>query len=145
MNIISLMRNDTIHKKQNIIMLVDDSVIDIFLAEKIIRELGMANYFYVHSNAINALEFLKSISKMGTYINLLLPKYIFLDLNMPFLDGFNFLDEFEKRNPSLITKIKIIVVTASLNPDEKQRALDYKSVVGFYNKPLTKDTLESIF
>ncbi len=68
----------------------------------------------------------------------LLPDLILLDLNMAVISGWDFLDLFEKINTSLQQPIDVIILTSSINPHDKNKALTYDSVKGFYSKPFTE-------
>jgi CheY-like chemotaxis protein len=74
----------------------------------------------------------------------LIPQYIFLDINMPILDGFQFLDEFKDISADLYPEIKIAMLTTSLNPSDLENSKQYKNVVGFIYKPLIKDELDKL-
>ena len=74
----------------------------------------------------------------------LFPDIIFLDLNMPIMDGYQFADEFEKISLTIRNKTKIIILTTSLNPSDMERANKYKQIVKYINKPLTCELLQSL-
>ncbi len=124
------------------VMLIDDEAIDNFVNEKLLRHYTFADKIYVHTSAKSALEFLKNIQRLGISGDPLIPDYIFLDINMPILDGWGFLQEYEKINPKL--KSKIIILTASVYPEDEEKALSYKSVCAFFSKPLTIEHLRKI-
>ena len=126
------------------VLLIDDSEIDNFINEKIIRASYFAENVYIHTSSKSALEFLKNLQSMQIPPTELIPSYIFLDINMPILDGFHFLDAFEKFLPEFNEKIKVIMLTTSLNPGDISKAKQYKSLVNFLNKPLTEKNLNEI-
>jgi CheY-like chemotaxis protein len=74
-----------------------------------------------------------------------LPDLIFLDLNMPEFSGWDFLIEFERLYLSFPKPISVYIVTSSVNPDDKIRALQYSFVRDFLIKPVSKDKLELIY
>lgn len=74
----------------------------------------------------------------------LLPNLILLDLNMPLISGWGFLELFEAINPLLEKQIDVIILTSSVNPADKERASNYKCVKGFFNKPFTEAMLKDI-
>ena len=81
--------------KNKVIMLIDDSNVDNFINEKVLKQSNFAKDVYVHSTVISALEFLKNLEETSEKASLeLIPSYIFLDINLPMWDGFYFLDEF---------------------------------------------------
>jgi CheY-like chemotaxis protein len=121
------------------VLLIDDNDIDNFINQRIITSYYFANSVIVKNSAIGALEHLKKSSDE-------LPNIIFLDLNMPIMDGFGFLDEFHK----LITadekykQCKIIVLSSSMSPDDINKASINPYVLKYINKPLTESYLEAI-
>ncbi len=120
-------------------MLIDDEALDNFLNEKIIKESSFAKNVLIHSSAKSGLEFLKNIGVLDNS-KCLTPDLIFLDINMPFIDGFQFLDEFERLFPEL-KSIKIVVLTGSMNPADEEKSMTYKQVVGYFHKPLSSENL----
>lgn len=71
------------------------------------------------------------------------PEVILLDINMPGMDGFEFLQEFEK-HPECYGYTKIFILTSSLREEDKISALDHKSVVGYFDKPLSDSNIAEI-
>jgi len=128
--------------KYKCIMLIDDNEIDNFINEKIIQSVLFAENIYIHTSSRSALEFLKNIEHtQNKFPNELIPQYIFLDINMPLLDGFQFLDEFEKFPKEFSSKSKVVMLTTSLNPFDIEKSNQYKNVVKFVHKPLTEVVL----
>ena len=131
--------------KYKTVMLIDDNEIDNFINEKMMKAYHFAENIYVHTSTKSALEFLKNVENTLQEIPAdLVPSHILLDINMPILDGFNFLDEFGKFAPELRSKIKIAMLTTSLNPLDVEKSKSYASVVRFIHKPLTEQELVSL-
>ncbi|MBX7203019.1 MAG: response regulator [Bacteroidia bacterium] len=129
--------------KYESVMLIDDSEIDNFINQKMIEGHNFAERIYVHTGSKSALEFLQNFERAHLPEELL-PQIIFLDINMPIMDGFQFAEEFQKSSPKINDKVKIVFLTSSLNPMDQKRAMAVRGVYSFLNKPLTKDHLDSL-
>lgn len=127
-----------------VVMLIDDSEIDNFINQKMIEGCNFAEQIYIHTSSKSALEFLKNIEKAGEVSHVLLPKVIFLDINMPIMDGFQFIDEFDKMSKSLSKNCKIVLLTTSINPSDMERSKNCKYIIQYVNKPLTQEVLDTI-
>ncbi len=129
--------------RYDIVMLIDDNDIDNFINERMIKGCNFAETIYVNTSTRSAIEFLKNLSVNKNLRKDHLPSIIFLDINMPILDGFQFIEEFEKLDPAFITAIRIVMLTSSINPSDIERSKKYPSVHGFIHKPLTEEALAS--
>jgi len=131
--------------KHNSIMLIDDNDIDNFINERLVKAYYFAKNVYVHTSTRSALEFLKNLENTLDELPAdLIPSHILLDINMPILDGFHFLDEFEKLSAKLTDRIRVVMLTTSLNPMDIERAKHYRSVTRFIHKPLTENELTEL-
>ena len=128
-------------KKYFSVMLIDDNEIDNLINQKMIEATNLSENIYVHSGAKSAIEFLKNIEKLGDYSDQILPEVIFLDIDMPLMDGFQFLDLFNKLNDATKSKSKIIMLTSSINPQDIDKSKTYSFVKKYLNKPLTQQSL----
>jgi CheY-like chemotaxis protein len=131
-------------KKYFTVMLVDDNEIDNLINQKMIEAANIAEHIFTHTGAKSAIEFLKNMEKIGGSTESALPDVIFLDIDMPLMDGFQFLDEFDKLSDSTKTKCRIVMLTSSINPQDVNKSKKYDYVKKYINKPLTQENLEKL-
>jgi CRISPR-associated protein Cas8b1/Cst1 subtype I-B len=134
------MTKEPLAYKFDLALLVDDNDIDNFINERMITTSGFAKNVVVKNSAQGALEYLSSILSKGEA----LPKVIFLDLNMPVMDGFAFLEQYENFNDELKAHCKIIVLSSSISPEDINRASTNPHVQKFLNKPLSEKYLNAV-
>lgn len=137
----------TLEKKEKgyySVMLVDDNEIDNLINQKMIEGTAFADNIFVSSSAISAIDFLKNISKIKETGDKLLPSIIFLDINMPIMDGFQFLDEFENLPKNIKGKCKVVMLSSSLNPRDIEQAKNNDYVHEYFTKPLKAEDLNKI-
>jgi len=126
--------------KKNLVMLVDDNDTDNFISQKIIELNGFAERVIAKNSGKSALEYLEA--NEGNLDEL--PEVIFLDINMPIVDGFVFLFEFERFSDTLKNKCKIAILSSSDNKRDIERIVDNDYVVKYITKPLTQEALVEI-
>src|SRR5687768_17352737 len=95
--------------KYRSIMLIDDNEMDNFINRRMIAASNITENIYIHNGARSAIEFLKNMEKISEDISQAFPEVIFLDIDMPLMDGFAFLDEFDKMKEETKKHCKIIM------------------------------------
>lgn len=126
--------------KLNCILLIDDDESTNFLHEIIINQAGIANQVISLLSGPAALDYLQK--KMnGEYPK---PDLIFLDINMPGMNGWEFLDEYKKLEKSQQGKFVVVMLTTSLHPQDAERAQGMNEINDFMNKPLTIEMLNDV-
>ena len=116
------------------ILLVDDDPVSNLVASSLLQRIEAVNEIHSVLNGVSAIRFLQEACEKHD----LIPDLILLDLNMPLMDGFEFLDACGKLNLPNIKKIKFIVVTSSDNPDDIGKARKM-GVSGYITKPVSED------
>lgn len=125
-------------------MLVDDNKVDLFVNQKIIEKVDSTSTIKSFTSAVSAINYLKILESSPRCQTIFAPDVILLDINMPKLNGFQFINEFNKLKIKKKNKIKIYMLTSSTNMDDVKKARSQKSCVGFINKPLTPHTMSEI-
>jgi CheY-like chemotaxis protein len=121
-------------------MLVDDNELDNFINKKLLENEMFAGNVIVHQSAQSALDELKKLESTPER----LPRIIFLDIMMPHMDGFGFLEEINKQSDAIKKNCKIIMLSTSESFKDLNRANQSKYVYKFLNKPLNKLVLDAI-
>jgi CheY-like chemotaxis protein len=126
-----------------LVMLVDDSSIDNFVNQKMIERNKFSQSTMTFTKGDKALEYLAEVDKKKSDISAV-PFIIFLDLNMPLLSGFQFIEVYEKLSDFIKSRCRIIVLTSSISPYDIVKCNENKNVLTFLNKPLMKNNFEEI-
>jgi len=126
-------------KKLNCILLIDDDEPTNFLNKLTLEQSGCARHIRVAPSGQAALDYLR-----GELEEYLRPDLIFLDINMPAMDGWEFLEKYRELSQEKKAETVLIMLTTSLNPDDEKRTLSIPEVSGFEHKPLNQARLERL-
>lgn len=128
-------------QKLNCILLIDDDEPTNFLNRMVIEEMDCSKRVEVMQSAKEALKYLTNTTPEGDYPR---PDLVFLDINMPAMDGWEFLEKYNQLPEDQKAKIVVVMLTTSFNPEDEMKAHKIPGISGFWNKPLTPEILLSI-
>lgn len=122
-------------------IIIDDEEIVLFVHKRIITvTLGITD-IKTFSSAASALRFFQTDFK----VNISAPTIVLLDLNMPVVSGWDFLEIFNEFDNEIKSAVHIYIVTSSIDPIDQKKALSNKNVIAFISKPITKEYLIEYF
>jgi len=119
-------------------VLIDDSDIDLFIQRRFLEVYNFSNELLLYKSAEEALGWLQNTNGESA------PDIIFLDLNMPEIDGFSFLKTFRDLPEKIKIKSKIVVLTSSNSSKDREQAFTFKNVIQFITKPLKQTDIEEL-
>jgi CheY-like chemotaxis protein len=125
-------------KKVHTTLLIDDSDIDLFIQRRFLEVYQFSQELIAFKSANEALKWLRNLNGMAA------PEIIFLDLNMPEIDGFEFLKSFEGLPQSILKATKIVVLTSSNSLKDREQAFESPNVIQFITKPLKQSDIEEL-
>ncbi len=118
------------------VAIIDDDPINNLICEKVIQRKGFAQEVISFLSAVEALEWLSNLPSEQR------PGLIFLDINLPYMDGWEFLAHLNQRLPE--HGICIYILSSSVSEDDQEKALTDPSISGFLVKPLTLEKLDQL-
>ncbi|MFD1257132.1 response regulator [Mucilaginibacter terrae] len=126
-------------KDLDCVLLIDDDRPTNFIHKKVIEKAGLEVEVQALTSASEALDFLTGTGKYAGVPQLHRPGIIFLDINMPGMNGWEFMDAYHQLSESQKARIVVIMLTTSLNADDRERAQQDKDIATFYHKPLRSE------
>lgn len=119
-------------------MLIDDSEIDLFIHRRFLELCEFSRELITCKSAETALEILKNLNGSEP------PTVIFLDLNMPVLDGFSFLELFMQLPEKILNRTRIVVLTSSNSVADREQVFHYTNVIQMITKPIKQSDVEAL-
>jgi len=129
------------HPTLDLILLVDDDETTNYVNKRLLTQLNVAKEIKIMTNGQEALTYLKDVAAGKGEIT---PDLIFLDIKMPIMDGFSFLDAFENQDMGSEKPIIIMMLTSSASFYDLERLKNYKKVKKHISKALTKADVREI-
>jgi CheY-like chemotaxis protein len=128
-------------KQLTCVLLIDDDEPTNYLNHATLEEAACAERIEVAQSGQAALDYLRKAGSDPSYPS---PSLIFLDINMPAMDGWEFLACYEELTKTQRAEVVVVMLTTSLNPEDELRAHDIPSISGFRCKPLTRTMVDSL-
>ena len=127
------------------ILCVDDDAITLMLCKMVIKKALFTNEIITATNGEEALNYIKTLKEADSNGTLKKePQLIFLDLNMPVMGGWEFLESFSCSEYSEYNHIKVIILSSTVDPNDLENSKKYPMVIDFLSKPISKEMLEYV-
>ena len=125
------------------ILCIDDDPITLMFCKKVIVKSSFSNEIITSQNGEEALSYFNTIKYTNNKNKQIpQPQLIFLDLNMPVMGGWEFLDYFNSEEFSEFNTIKVVVLSSTIDPEDLEKSKQYPMVIDFLSKPISQSMLE---
>jgi CheY-like chemotaxis protein len=132
------------NKKLNCILFIDDDEPTNFLNRMTVEQMDCTRHVVIAQSGEEALDILMGQDNTSAGADCSRPDLIFLDINMPAMDGWEFLEKYGQLPEEKKASIILVMLTTSLNPDDERRASVTPEIAGFENKPLKEPQLQRL-
>jgi len=126
------------------VICIDDDPIALLLSKLVISKANFASQIITLQNGQEAIEYLEKDETRADNKNSGQTLLILLDLNMPVMDGWEFLEQFSQKLYDEYKDAKIILLSSSIDPNDIRKSKNFEMVMDFFPKPLTKEILQEI-
>lgn len=125
------------------VLCIDDDQITLILSELVIKKAGFSNEVIKAYNGKEGINWFSNFFKSKEDKSNA-PRIIFLDLNMPVMNGWDFLNEYEMKYADRLPETRIVIVSSTVNPEDFSRASKHELVIDFIHKPMTNEGLSEL-
>lgn len=130
----------TVEPKFDRVMIIDDNVIDLYITKRLIIKNNFGKNVFDFTSAEKALRQLKDQQELP----FMLPQIIFIDIYMPGMSGFEFMEAYDKLPTALKENCKVFIISSSIDESDIARTENDKNLTAFQVKPITKEFLERV-
>jgi len=128
-------------QKLDKVLLIDDSDADNFIHQRVIKKADITNNIIVKKSGQEALDYLSTLLENELYP---VPNLVFLDINMPGMNGWEFLAHYEKLPLNQKAEIIVCMLTTSISETDKKKAETLPQIKSYQHKPLTQESLAEV-
>jgi CheY-like chemotaxis protein len=127
------------------VLLIDDDMVTWAICEMVLNKTAFSQHVEKLGNGKEGIDYFSSFfEKRKRGENVIAPDLILLDLNMPVMDGWTFLEDYIRKYSERLPETKIAILSSTVNPEDFIRAQKYSIVIDFINKPLTIELIEEL-
>ncbi|MBA4277076.1 response regulator [Flavobacterium sp.] len=127
------------------ILFIDDDPITLMLCKMVTKKASFSNEIATSKNGEEALQYFDTLKEIGPNNELKKqPQLIFLDLNMPVMGGWEFLESFSTSEYDDYNKTKVIILSSTIDPEDLEKSKKYPMVIDFLSKPISQEMLEYV-
>lgn len=127
------------------ILFIDDDPITLMLCKMVIKKASFSNEIATAKNGEEALQYFNTLKQLDSNNEFnKQPQLIFLDLNMPVMGGWEFLNSFSTADYADYNKTKVIILSSTIDPEDLEKSKKYPMVIDFLSKPISKEMLEYV-
>jgi len=127
------------------ILFIDDDPITLMLCKMVTKKASFSNEIATSKNGEEALQYFDTLKEIGPNNELKKqPQLIFLDLNMPVMGGWEFLESFSTSEYADYNKTKVIILSSTIDPEDLEKSKKYPMVIDFLSKPISQEMLEYV-
>jgi CheY-like chemotaxis protein len=124
------------------VLIIDDDEINNFVCEKVIKQSGLAEEAKSLKSAPEALDYIRGLAQESPD---LVPEVILLDINMPFMDGWEFMESLKGFMPQLLSKLPVVaILSSSVYEADAEKADEHPDIQEYITKPLTQEALKKV-